>query len=415
MASPYPLPLGLHAIPPHLLDLQPDSLIDTTLLRPPPITSQKNIWFFWHTGFPTMHPYTKRNIRAYHRRFSPSGWTIRILDRQPNSASNVANFLDVNDPAVFPEAFTNNSITGAYAAQHTSDLVRWPLLLKYGGVYADVGMLQIGDLDRLWETTVGDPASRFEVLSYAAGGATGRNLTNYFLCSGPENALFARCHRLLLKMWEGKSSTEGMHRSPLLKGVPLMEVDEASFEEDGRTVGSEEISWRLTDYIIQGQVMSLVMGLVDEEDAWDGPRYVKEHVYGIDFMEGSQLINELTAWDGTRQFELMSLELPREGEVESDDQKKAREIVEGCLTRSFGFKLATGFILKVMGDTLSSLWRRHVGSDDVPGTYAHWLRYATMYWNQDELPPTLEFEVTEPFKKGPLLREEWIEERYSSL
>lgn len=146
------------------------------------------------------------------------------------------------------------------------------------------------------------------------------------------------------------------------------------------------------------------MGLVDEGDGWDGPRYVKEHVYGIDFMEGSQLINELTAWNGPRQFELMSLKLPAEGEEESPDQKEAREIVEKCLTRSFGFKLATGFILKVMGDTLSSLWRKHEGSDDVPGTYAHWLRYGMAYWNQDELPPAVEFELSEPYKRGSLLR-----------
>jgi hypothetical protein len=185
-----------------------------------------------------------------------------------------------------------------------------------------------------------------------------------------------------------------------------MEAEGLSFQEDGRTVGSEEVGRRLTDYIIQGQVMSLVMGLVDQEDGWDGPRYVKEHVYGIDFMEGSQLINELTAWDGPRQFELMSLKMPGEGETESQDQREARGIVEACLTRSFGFKLATGFIVKVMGDTLSSLWRKNVGSDDVPGTYAHWLRYAMVHWNQDELPPTVEFELYEPYKIGPLLRED---------
>jgi hypothetical protein len=28
-----------------------------------------------------------------------------------------------------------------------------------------------------------------------------------------------------------------------------------------------------------------------------------------------------------------------------------------------------------------------------------------MYWNQDGIPPTLEFKVAEPFKRGPLLRE----------
>jgi hypothetical protein len=40
----------------------------------------------------------------------------------------------------------------------------------------------------------------------------------------------------------------------------------------------------LTDYIIQGQVMSMVMGLVDDEDGWDGPEYVAKRVYAIEFI-----------------------------------------------------------------------------------------------------------------------------------
>jgi hypothetical protein len=119
----------------------------------------------------------------------------------------------------------------------------------------------------------------------------------------------------------------------------------------------------------------------------------------------SQLINEYTRWNGPRAFELMSLPLPKDGEEESVDQKHAREIVEACLQKSFGFKLAHGLILRVLGETLGSLWRKHEGSDNVPGTYAHWLRYGMIYWTQDRLPDALEFKEIEPFKKGPLLRE----------
>ncbi|KAF2801698.1 capsule polysaccharide biosynthesis protein [Mytilinidion resinicola] len=403
----YPIPPGLHPIPPSQLDLRPDAEVDQTLLNPPPISphSEKNIWFFWHAGYPSMHPYTQRNIRAWHRRFSPAGWVIRVLDRAPSSPLNIANFLDVADPLTFPAAFCDGTIGGAYAPQHTSDLVRWPLLLRYGGVYADVGLLHIGDLDRLWRTTIGDPASRFEVLSYDGGGSVGRGLANYFLASSRGNALFARCHALLLKLWEGRTSTEGLHASPLLKGVPHL-GGHFSIEEEGKpTIGPAEAGRMLTDYIIQGQVMTMVMGLVDEEGGWDGPRYVEEHVFGIEFMVGAQLINELTAWDGQLAFRLMSLKLPKEGEAESEEQKRAREIVETILSKSFGFKLAHGMILKAYKYTLGSLWRENEGSDDVPGTYAHWLRYAMVYWNQDEIPPTVEYKRNEPYKVGPLLRE----------
>ena len=270
-------------------------------------------------------------------------------------------------------------------------------------------MMQIGDLDRLWCETIANPASKFQVLSYDGDGpAGGRSLTNYFLASGRNNPLFARCHRLLLQLWAadgGKANTEGMHGSPLLRGIPLM-GSSLTIEEGEKKIGPEEVSRMLTDYIIQGQVMTMVMGLVDEGDGWDGPQYVAEHVYAIEFMVGAQLINEMTAWDGQKAFNLMSLSIPREGEVESAEQKQAREIVEACLQKSFGFKLAHGLILRVCGDTLGSLWRKHEGSDDVSGTYAQWLRHGTMYWNQDEIPPAVEFKVMEPFKRGPLLREE---------
>ena len=406
----YTIPPGVHAIPSDLLDMRSDPEMDHDLLHPKPVSDEKNIWFFWHSGFTRMHPYTQRNVRAWHRRFSRQGWTVRVLDRIPSSPLNVANFLDISDPSTFPRAFVDGRIGGDYAPQHTSDLVRFPLLIKYGGVYADVGLMQIGDLDQLWNKTVGDPSSRFDVLTYNAGPVEERSMTNYFMCSGRNNPLFERCHKLFLELWAadgGKTSTEGMHTSSLLKGIPLLgQGDSLSFEENGKKFSPEEVSKILSDYITQAQVITMVMGLIDEEDNWNGPKYVAEHIYAMDYMEGSQLINAMTAWDGPKAFELVSLSLPQADEQESAGQRQAREIVERCLQKSFGFKLAHGLILRVMGDTLGSLWRKHDGSDNVPGTYARWLRHGTMYWAPDEAPPPLDFQVIEPYKRGPLLRAE---------
>ncbi len=66
---------------------------------------------------------------------------------------------------------------------------------------------------------------RFEVASYNCGGPGDRVLANYFLMARPGNPLFARCHRLFLALWAsdgGRMATEGMHASPLLRGVPMM-------------------------------------------------------------------------------------------------------------------------------------------------------------------------------------------------
>ena len=104
---------------------------------------------------------------------------------------NVANLLDVTHPGPFPHAFIDGTGGGDYALQQMSDLVLFPLLLKYGGMYADVGMMQIGDLDRLWRETVGDPVSRFKIFSYNVGGVEGCNLINYSLPVVGKNLLFA--------------------------------------------------------------------------------------------------------------------------------------------------------------------------------------------------------------------------------
>lgn len=277
-------------------------------------------------------------------------------------------------------------------------------------MYADTGFMQIGDLDALWDATVGDPASPFEVLSYNAGGPRSRSLTNYFMGCLPGNAYFAQCHALLLALWGadgGKTTTEGMCDSGLLKGVPHMGGNSLPGIEgdDGEYLDSAAVGRLLTDYIIQGQAMTMVCGVVDEERGWDGPAYCAEKVFAMEYMEGSQLINELTGWDGEKAFRLMSLKVPREGEEESGEQKEARNIVESCLRRSFGFKLAHGLIIRVLGQTLGSLWRANEGSDDVEGTYAHWLRYGMVHWCPDELPKREEWKVEEPIKRGPLLRE----------
>ncbi|KAJ5946117.1 Capsular polysaccharide synthesis [Penicillium verhagenii] len=385
------LPTGMHAIPSNLLDLRSDAEIDVDLLHPKPPNGVKNIWFFWHSGYINMHPYTQRTVRAWHRRFSKQGWTVRIVDRQPGSKSNIAEFLDVTDPTLFPTRL---------------HLVRWPLLLRYGGVYADVGLMQIGDLDTLWNETIANPQSPYEVLSYTPSGQDYYSLLNYFLAALPNNALFARCHRLLLALWAadgGKTSTDGMHASPLLKGAPLMGGEVTITEDDGTFLGPDEVSRLLTDYIIQGQVATAVMGLVDTEDDWHGPSYCFQHFYAVDFMEGSQLINELTAWNGQDAFDLLSLPMPKDGEVESDLQKKAREIVEACLSRSFGFKLAHGLILRVSKVTLGSLWRDNPGSDIADSTYASWLRHGISYWNQDKVPDCVKLSLIPPTKVGMLL------------
>ncbi|KAJ3499679.1 hypothetical protein NLG97_g142 [Lecanicillium saksenae] len=405
----YEVPQGLYAIPSDLLDLRPDDVVDQELVQHHPVTDDKNIWFYWHNGYKNMYPTAKRTVRSYHRRFSKLGWVVRVIDREPGSPLNITNIFDISDLSMFPVAFRDGAIGSDYPAQVNSDLVRFPLLLRYGGLYADTGVLPIGDLDRLWNESVANPDSPYEIFTF--GEANGQTVTNYFMAGKRNNAFFLRCHKFLIKLWSengGRTSPADTHRSPLFKGQPLAGLDNPAltWTENGHVITHDEGCRMLTDYLFQGQTINMVMGTVDEEDGWNGPQYGRDHVFAIDFLTGSQLINDLTAWNGPRQFELLSLPMPANGEEETVDQKEARKIVEECLRRSFAFKLATGLILRVMGDTLGTLWKKNPESDNVPKTYAHWFRYATTHFSQNELPKPVDVFLREPIKLGSLLGED---------
>ncbi|KAF2762231.1 capsule polysaccharide biosynthesis protein [Pseudovirgaria hyperparasitica] len=395
----YTMPAGLHAIPLTQLDLRPDSEIDEHLLNPPQVSSEKNVWFYWHAGYGNLYPYAKRNIRTWHRRLAPLGWTVRVVDvcESPRGAGHISNFLDTSDRSLFPHAFYKDTIDGEFRGQLTSDLTRFPLLLVHGGIYADVSYLQIGDVDALWNTTVMNPNYPLTSCVTTSVGPTNR----------PGNLFLERCNQLLLELWAsdgGRTNSHGLLRHPLMREAPELRLPKGPGLEIMDGMGKfEELREKLSDYGIQMLVMSLVIGLVDPETNWDGPGYAHKQMFAMDFSEDTALIEIMTGFDGPKAFRLMSLPLPKEGESESPDQVEARTLVENVLRRSFAVKMAHGPFQNIIGKTLGILWKENTGSDDVLGTYAHWLRHGMLYWTQDTLPTAPDYGLRKPFKTGPLL------------
>ena len=362
-----------------------ESTLPTALTSPePPLRGAKSIFAFWHAGIRALPPYLLRNVLSWYRRFSPLGWTVYVLDTVPGSALNISRFIDTSSADVVPAAFTHNTITGEYAAQHTSDLTRFPLLLKYGGVYMDVGILAFGDVDAVWRETVGAPSSPHDFVGFTLGGAADPTIVNFaFMCT-PENPLVERAHRILLKLWQGRTHTAGMHAHPLLEGVPLMRVPKDTSGSNANGVTDEGI----TDYAIQIQAMSAAQRWKELGGGWDGPKYVREKAWLWGMLEGANVPEQLTGWDGPRIFALLSLRMPSgPGEVvvvETAEQRQAREIVEKSVAGSWCYKLSHGTTAKLFGcDTTGMLWRKHVGSDAKPGTYAGWMRFAMTHCTQD--------------------------------
>jgi hypothetical protein len=317
----------------------------------------------------------------------------------------VSNFIDTTSPAVVPEAFTNGTLDGAYAAQHTSDLVRYPLLLKYGGIYLDVGILQFGDLDWLWTEHITNPASPYDFAGFTMGDPPdGISIVNFAFIAGRDNPLIRRAHHILLKVWEGKTNTVGGHKHPLVGHVPLMHVPQEVVVDDGdqgKMVIDDAV---MTDYAVQIQCMGSAERWLDDENGWDGPKYVREHCWLYSMIIGGFLMDQMTGWNGPRQWELLKQKLPRDSEPETEDQALAKKIVEDLVASSWCLKLGHGFSARLFGaDTLGLLWRKIDGSDCEEGTYAGWMRWAETHCKQDTPLQPLDVPVYEPTMRGKLL------------
>ncbi len=303
-----------------------------------------------------------------------------------------------------PEAFINGNLDGHYAAQHTSDLIRYPLLLRYGGIYLDVGILQFGDLDWLWTKHITNPNSPYDFAGFTMGDEPDAQIVNFAFMSGPNNPLVRRAHYILLKLWEGKTNTTGMHKHPLVSHCPMMQVPQEVVID---VEGQEKMvinDAAMTDYAIQIQCMGSAQHWLDEEDGWDGPKYVREKCWLLSMMSGAFVQEQMTSWSGQRQFDLFKLALPAPGQEESEDQKLARSIVEAVVRDAWCLKLGHGFTAKLFGgDTLGMLWRKHDGTDCGEGTYAGWLRWAEVNCKSDKEMQPMSIPVYEPTKKGRLM------------
>jgi hypothetical protein len=353
-----------------------------------------------------MPPYLLRNVLSWHTRFSPHGWTIYVIDTVPGSPLHMANYIDITSSDVFPASLINGGMhNDPYAAQHTSDLIRYPLLLKYGGMYLDVGVLQFGDINWLWEEHISNPDSPYDYAGMMMGDPADGAITiiNFNVMTIPDSPLVERAHKIFLKVWEGKTSTKDMCKHPIVQHVPLLAVPAGTaVSEEGK--GQMDIDDEsMTDYAIHIQVMGAAQRWRDEAAGWDGPAYVRDKCWLYSMVDMAYVNEQITGWVSRRQYELFKTKLPGPGEDETADQKLAREMVEGCIGRSWCLKLAHGFSARLFGaPTLGMLWRDNKGSDCEEGTYGGWLRWAEVNLTHGSVPKPLVIPTLEPTRVASL-------------
>lgn len=142
-------------------DTRSDEEILNALSQHIPVSSEKNIWAFWHAGVDSLPSWSRRNLIDWHRICGPS-WTIRLLDTVPGSANHALRWVDAD---MLPAAFVKGTMEGPYTGQHSADLLRAATLWEHGGVWMDVGVILIRDLDGVCWDQLADERNRFEMCS----------------------------------------------------------------------------------------------------------------------------------------------------------------------------------------------------------------------------------------------------------
>lgn len=135
----------------------PDILDSLTKYRE--VTSEKNVWAFWDKGLEVMPGWCQRNVINWVRLLD-SSWTVRVLDSVPNSPNYMLNYVPASS---LNDAMVTGTMDGTYIGQHSADMVRGACIFAHGGVFMDVGIILIRDLDRICWNELSDPNSPFQV------------------------------------------------------------------------------------------------------------------------------------------------------------------------------------------------------------------------------------------------------------
>jgi len=377
-------------------DTRTDEEILQVITQHAPVTSEKNIWAFWHSGVRNMPGWCQRNVVDWVRICGPD-WTVRILDNVPDSPNYALKYLS---RALLPEAFVERKMDGPYTGPHSADFLRGACLYEHGGVYMDVGSILFRHMDRICWNQIEDPNSPINIvvpLMYK------QTIANHFVAARKGDPFIKRWHDLFTHLWKGHTNHEGLLNSPLLAFAADLSFDESrasnftwDFKVDAKTV---------MEYITQVLCWTRLTMLEDAGDGFSSADYWQNHVLCIDVLQenwGAEAVVGFAS-GGQGIFELLSME--RDGDKSSEKYKKAEELVCRMLTKSSMQKITHG---KGLTNTvaLGVLWdlKENEGKDREPGTFAELLRYGSVHFRQKrESIVTMEAEkALKTMKKGVL-------------
>lgn len=355
------------------LDERSDEEILKSLEAHVPITSEKNIWTYWHAGVRAMPSWTQRNITSWVRINAKDGWTIRVLDTVPGSPNHALKWLD---PALLPESFVKGTMEGPYVGPHSADFQRGAALWQHGGVWLDVGCILIRSIDRICWKQLADPASPYTLSTAWMYGVT---MANHFVASRKGDPFIKHWHDLFIHLWRGKTDHEGIIADPLVgfaKDIDFSQSQARGFAWDFKV---EPVV--VMNYI--GQVMSwLRVAMLEEPNGgFNGREYLFEHCLWFDSLVEDWAAEDTIGYAGQALFDALACSTM--ADPQSEEYKKAYKTIWRLLTRASMQKITHGKALTktpACGVLLDS-----PGNEDMDlkkGTFFELLRYGQTHFEQ---------------------------------
>lgn len=105
---------GLRYIRKENLDPRTDDEIAEWLQHRHPVTSEKNVWYFWNTGWHSMKPWVQRGVISSVRRLGDE-WTVHFTDNVLGSETHIYNYI--NPEQYLPTAFREGTMDGSSVGQ----------------------------------------------------------------------------------------------------------------------------------------------------------------------------------------------------------------------------------------------------------------------------------------------------------
>ncbi|KAH8766225.1 hypothetical protein BGZ57DRAFT_827523 [Hyaloscypha finlandica] len=348
-----------------------DDEILSSLTNRVPVSSEKNIWAYWHAGLHAMPPWCQRNIVGWVK-INP-GWTIRVLDTVPDSPNHALKFVP---PEMLPETFVKGTMDGPYKGPHSADFLRGALLYLHGGAFMDVGITLFRPMDRICWAPLEDPKSPFQV---SVPNMYGTVMANHFVASRKGDPFIKRWHDLFIYLWKGHTNYSGMIQSPLLSFALGLDFSESQ----KRGYNWEFIVEPLTvfEYITQVTAFLRLTMLEDAGDGFSCADYSVNNILWFDALEEDWGAETIVGYRGEDAVNALATKL--DADPDSEEYKTAYKLVWRLLTKSSMQKITHGKNL-TKTPAWGLIWdeKGNESKDIEPGTFAELLRYGAVSFEQ---------------------------------